>query len=330
MQRQTSLAAIVCAVFLVMAACSSSSPATEHASPSSDGPLFDALNAIYAVQGDPEVALWQMEVLREELIAECMVKEGFEYTPNPQSEIVIPQEPWANGLEPGSLEYRQQFGYGMIQSRMEGVQEFSNVSPGQVDPNEAYLRSLTASEKRAFNEALWGPVYEGQPYDDSIASSPISGSDSKGCYNWATNHEEMRRFNPEALFQDPEFADLDEAFLTLDQQIQEQPEIVKLNQEWSDCMADEGHPALTKPASFDEGFRADLLAIENWDALSAEQIEDLQEREISEAVAELGCIEKVDFWDRYRETSFRVQQEIVDRFGDLLQAATLKYGSGSK
>lgn len=105
-------------------------------------------------------------LLREELIATCMAEHGFEYVPSLRptglgpvlAEGVYSEE---LGLVVGSREYAERYGYGTTTRPLgDPMSAYLAETAEWVDPDLAYLASMSPVERRAYDLALLGEQKE--------------------------------------------------------------------------------------------------------------------------------------------------------------------------
>ncbi len=105
-------------------------------------PLDQYLGVITSAQ-DASVDQDYLRVIEiEELVAQCMKELGFEYYPYLSGSIFDLSEP-PPGPPRGSLEYAQQYGFGIVD---QGPQREPSKSNEGTDPNAEYSASLSSSD----------------------------------------------------------------------------------------------------------------------------------------------------------------------------------------
>lgn len=253
----------------------------------------------------------------QEGVAACMSELGFEYTPLDLGSALDEVATAADlGLKRGTLEYAEQFGFGITTDDM----GYYAMSAARLDdPNALYAASLSPAARAEYDAALWGPVQELDPADPQA-------SETQGCFAEAqagigATLDAEAAFDPEAFFAE-EMA-MREAILTDDR-------VVGLHEAWGSCMADAGFAGLAVPG--DNVFTGDaMLAIRNEfdtrlmelqaamgdvsDAsvklgLAALQAkEELADREIAMAVADVGCRESSGYSAALLEVEIEYQAE---------------------
>lgn len=307
---------------LVLTACSSPNATSSEEEPPS--PLAEYLNAVWGgdLSEEEQQARFEKEDRqREELTAECMAEEGFDYVPNVQTGSLSFGS--ADDWRPDDRDWVEKYGYGMVDS------PGSDVPPDEeyVDPNADYVNSLSENEQEAFYEALYGPpVPEDQTNDDG---SYEWDWETAGCYGWAQN--EMSQEDPT---QSDEFAPLMEAMDEFWTGLPTRPEFVELDAEWSTCMDEAGFPGFAAQTDAQESIIEEQNAY--WESnpeapgMDDADMKALQEKEIELALADLDCREEVDYRDRYRTVQFAAEEEFIDDHKadlDALKAAAAQRAS---
>ncbi len=286
-------------------------------SPAGDGTdgavdaFFDQMNALRDM-GD---AIDQHSALQED-VAACMNELGFEYTPIvPGAELDEVATAADLGLERGTREYAEQFGFGITTDDM----GYYAMSAAQLDdPNTVYVDSLSPEARAEYEHALWGSP------EDVDASDPAAGAE--GCFAQAQARagamlEASGAFDPQAFFEEER---------AMRESIETDDRVVALHEAWSSCMADAGFPGLVTPG--DNVFTGDaMLAIrDEFDAriialqgeisdvsdpsvklgLAALQAkEELADREIAMAVADVDCRASSGYADALREVGIEYQAQ---------------------
>lgn len=271
----------------------------------------------------------QMQV--EELQAECMREQGFEYVPVDWSAMnggaidVAREEddiPW------GTLEFAEQWGYGITTNPYQDSEEPlepTPVDPGYEDPNMEIVNAMSETEQQAYYEALYGPQSD-EPIDPEGEWVPPSWEEM-GCSGYA-QHEVYG----DAAFgggQDDPFAELMDEMNRMWESISTDDRILSTESEWASCMADAGHPNLAKvgdaeqiiyeqvdpiwndaysdmpPDATEEDYRAIEQSIQ-------EELAAITPQEIELAVDDYTCREDVGYQDAYNEVNLDLQQQFYD------------------
>jgi hypothetical protein len=316
--RTTGLFAAVAAsaLALTLAGCSGGggdAPSQENS------PLSQYLSPAYGGDLSPEEQQKQFEEQQrkiEELMAECMAKEGFEYEPNLQSSGLVfadDDTEW----EPEKKEWVEKYGYGIV---VNPYAEQGEEQPAEeyVDPNQEYLDSLSESERTAFYETAYGaPVDEDATGEDG--SYEYRWEDG-GCQGWAQH--ELQGDDP---WQSDEFAELRDKMNTLWSTAQDSPEFVELNGKWAACMADAGEPGFTRQeeaaqsiseaqnaiyeSAASDGGEIDPEKME--DPNTSPEMKELGEREIALALVDLSCREKTDYRAEAMDIQFAIEEKFI-------------------
>lgn len=310
------LAAIAAtALALTLAGCSTGAGELTY----EDSPLSEYLNSAFGGDMSPEEQqkkFDEQQRKQEELMAECMAKEGFEYTPNLQNGgMIIASDDDDAKWEPDKKSWVEKYGYGIVNNPWSSD---SGSQPEEyVDPNQEYIESLSESEQQAFYETAYGVP----PEEDEI---PEDGSfeynwEDAGCQGWAQH--ELQGDDP---WQADEFAELRDKMSELWSSTQDAPEYKTLNSKWSKCMADAGEPGFKTQmeasqsisdeqgkiyeAAYGDGTNVDPENME--DPNKSPEMKELGEKEIALALVDLGCREKTD----YTQSSLKIQFALEEKF----------------
>lgn len=245
----------------------------------------------------------ELTVRFEESIAACMLEQGFEYVPYVEGHTMTDEA----AIDPplGSRAFAEQFGYGFAV-----VPEGMRVSSSGDNPNEEITAAMSPEELDAYTRAMWG--------DDAVEGASDGETQLGGCFRGARNE----------VFGDRETdhvrAGLEDEIARIDTEVAPtDPQVMAAAAEWSECMADVGHPGYASPPdaeqaawaawlAFNEGIAADptLGAVGPEGGIAGEG--DLAAREASLATADWDCRAATDYdavWGAARD---RLQQEYVD------------------
>ncbi len=315
-------AAITATLALTLSACGGGDE------PSAAEPTRGAIEVLGgAIEEESEIAR-QMRV--QDLIAECMVEAGFEYTPieytMPTTDEDLPD--W------GTLTWAEEYGYG-VTTNPSGV----DAAQESADPNEEYVASMTDAEAAAYYTALYGDQTDGgdgteeEEYDGEVEAMTARFADG-GCNGSAYNE-----VNREYLGENGEWIALNDEIRRVFEEITAAPEALEKLGDWSDCMADAGYPGFAKledPQShISERYDAILMDQSAYEALDENatdadfaaieadkeaRLSDLRTEEIATATADFTCREDSGYLDAYTEASIRLQQEFYDAHKAELEA----------
>ncbi|MEZ5411112.1 MAG: hypothetical protein R2761_23990 [Acidimicrobiales bacterium] len=195
---------------------------------------------------DPEQAQAQMveeERARQEAIAACMKREGFEYIPQDPSQYI--QFGPTEGEEYGSDEWTAKYGFGISTQRfpqsalgpdLVGYDD-SEVGPDIEDPNAKIQEALSPEEQAAYQEALYGDMskFEIDPTlseEEQQEAMENMAYEPEGCEGEAMNAANSL---PQKVY--TEFSDEMEAMY---ERVRSDPRIVEAEQKIKDCVADKG------------------------------------------------------------------------------------------
>ena len=309
---------------LALTGCSDDTQSSSDDGTPEAGPLSKILSAAWEEQDEDYYAKQQVET--ENLVAECMAAEGFEYIPQDYSSMTttFSEDDWADR---NTEEWVATNGYGMsmgMEPTEEPVDSEAEETQEWVDPNADYVDSLSESEMTAYSEALWGAPNTEMSEEDM--EEYVYNWEDSGCQG-AAQHEVSG--GVEDINNDPRFEDLYEAMNEFYTSMQADPRIAELSAEWASCMADAGYTDFTTPDDAMMSISDAQNELYNWEGEmdeeytgpSSEAIAELRELEIATAVADFGCKKKVD-WDK---TSQKVQFELEEAFVKDNKAALDEY-----
>jgi hypothetical protein len=285
-----------------------------------DSPLNKYVAAAWGGDLSPEEQQKQAEENQrkvEELVAECMADEGFEYTPNTDNGGMISSSD--GDWEPEKREWVEKYGYGMVNSPFNERQEEESAEE-YVDPNQDYVETLSETEQTAFYETLYGATPEEDELNED-GSYEYRWEDG-GCQGWA-QHE----VDGDDVWQSDEFSGIRTKMEEFWTTTQESPELADLNAEWAKCMADGGEPgfakqseatqsiideqnALYETAYGDGSEPVDTESPEFVDPSDSPEMKELGEREIELALVDLDCRNKTS----YMEESLKIQFALEEKF----------------
>ncbi|MCA0250778.1 MAG: hypothetical protein LCH76_00525 [Actinobacteria bacterium] len=284
-----------------------------------DSPLSKYLMAVFSNGLSPDATPQEQQDFynerqrkTEELVAECMSKEGFEYVPNVNNGGVVIDSEGDNKWRPDDRDWVEKYGYGAINSPWQ--EEAPEPEPTEyVDPNQQYIESLPEAEQQAYNEALWGKPMEGGTEDEPQEYN----WENSGCWGWAQH--EVEGDNP---WEQEDNKPIIEAIQTFYESLQSNPDFAKLDAAWSTCMAEAGHDGFkTQPDAQNSIYELTNKYWENAPQGEGEmdpnfgtpkdpEYAKIAETEIPLAMADLECREKTD----YRQQQLRIQFDMEEQF----------------
>ena len=236
---------------------------------------------------------------KEEVISQCTKAQGFDYTmieptrtaDGDQSDLSSPPREWT-----------AQHGYGMVESAFPAAKDAA-----EPDANTAYVDTLSPAQQVAYNTAMVGK-------NDGREGGADASWEDKGCAGKA-DHEVV----PDGGTQPPIIAEASDYRNTL----QSDPKFDAIISDWSDCMSSAGYP--DDPhwgfgGPFDEKVTAFLE--KHPDATPDDPaVVKLKAEEITHALADWDCADKVDFDGRYWSTLGDLEKDyIAEHKGELEEA----------
>lgn len=263
----------------------------------------------------------------EELVAECMQKEGFEYTPQKIDESMFSSgEEWKTE----DREWVAQYGYGMMNypGRDDEAQSVE-------DPNQDYVAGLSESEANAYYEALNGPMQTEEPAEGEIQEYDWK---TAGCYGAASN-EVYPEDGTADTGDDSQFEDLFAAMNEMYSAQYESDTPTEADKKWAACMAEKNYPDFARQADA-TAYISDKLNVlwgndETGDGSEIPEPSDapttdtggdgteedktqtpegkaLAEEEITVALADLDCREKTDYNDEQLRVQFAAEEKFIE------------------
>lgn len=277
----------------------------------------------------------QDQMRMEELIAECMAGEGFEYVPVDWSQSGMSYSTGDEDIPWGTLEFAEQWGYAITTNPWED-QENPEPMPVDdfVDPNQAIIEAMSESEQQAYYAALhgtfdWEQAGEGdefvEPSWEELGCSGYAQHEVWGDNAWGGGEEEN------------EFAGLMEEMERMWGSVEEDERVSAAHADWASCMADAGYPGLAKVGDAEQSIYSQVEPIwenaysdlppdageEEWRAAEEEvqrQLGAITEQEIKTAVADFTCREDSGYDDTYQDVYLDIQQRFYDEHRAELEA----------
>jgi hypothetical protein len=240
--------ALTAALLSALSACgstdgvSASDPAPAHsknsAAPSGDQAEGQGAGGLaIPADADPET---RKAYLQENLIAACMKKKGFVYTPN-----VIGDEPAFTAIDGADYalakEYRQKYGYGMYSGLVypdDPKVPGSKASQQDQTPNLDYTQKLTPAQQAAWELALRGPTADiaaAKKAGKNLRSGGCSGEADDKVYGKPKSAAEQREASAAEA----------EKNRASGQALNGDPQLVQLAQSYASCLSEQGIPVTT-------------------------------------------------------------------------------------
>lgn len=185
------------------------------------------------------------------LTATCMIEAGWEYIPvqHPDLEAFTS----VSGEDEVARITRQGLGYAWA-ALYSGVADPEENDPWAdfVDPNEAYLSTLSEEEKSAYDISLWGTKEEQQStevtttrFDPETGSEWSTTTSGSGCQGEAS----AAVFAADSTAQSTEEVDALKGFWQeLQDRVEAEPRTIALDQKWASCMNDSGYDYASRDA----------------------------------------------------------------------------------
>lgn len=338
------LPAALAATAVLLTACSSDSPAPTSYDRS---PLAAYTDGLWGGEELTQEQIVKLQTEHQELIAQCMTKEGFEYTPVVNTGVKTSTESEIEAPNWGTDEFVKQYGYGIADDPLVQVMA-ERPEPEEAeeffDPNTAYIDSLSDTERAAYWVALNGPELTGE---ELTALEDEDGSAEAG-YDWQASgcdgfalHETGQDYDPYlAASEDPQYADLFTQMQTIWAGVydDEQPneDVAKLNRTWAECMTEAGQEEYDSPNAALQALKAEYRSIERpatedgryQGPLKADK-EKFQQREFEVSLADAECKKTVDYNDSRTQILFALEQQFVDEHKTMLDAMVAQYGDAN-
>jgi hypothetical protein len=293
--------ALVLGIGLTLSACSAIGGAPELDPEKS--PLAEYMSAFY---GEQDQDFYDEQAKKtEELVAECMNDDGWEYLP-------VDQTQYSSGVEYDAEERNTEkwvatYGYGVNLTQEE--QEEMYGSPEEyVDPNQEYVSSLSETENIAYYAALYGPGPSEEDMNED-GSYEYNWEDG-GCYGKA-QHE----VTGEQAYDQDQFKPIFDAMGALYEDQSKDPRMKELDADWASCMADAGYTEFK--AKQDAAQSIYDQQNEFWEnnptgeAPTDEQTKEWRETEIDVALADFTCGEKLDYTQKQLAVQFELEEQFI-------------------
>lgn len=270
----------------------------------------------------------QLQIDAERRIAECMREQGFEYTPVDYSAFDAVDDAFLLDEE----SFAEEFGFGIATS-LDGA--FEELSKDFVDPNQAYLESLSEGEQDAYYFALYGGGLSFDSFDEEDEGGFL---EPEGCSGEAYE-EAFSFFEGFELF--------GEQLEALEESIDSDPRIVEADADWASCMFEAGYgysdsdearndiqrryDAIVRdampdfgalPASPDDVEQGETIIVDGGLDFPPEiqaEVDALAEEEIAVAVASYRCDEPAR--ELYDTVRIEYELRFVEEFGDEVRSA---------
>lgn len=272
---------------------------------------------------------------QDELRAQCMREQGFEYffSPTTAEDVLEELERMADLYpdgwdERGSVAFAEKYGYGLVHGPViEGEPIGDEEADPVADAETAYLSSLSPSEHEAWEMALYGDMFR-EPSEDP---DPDEWK-NRGCIGWADHEVSGGKPRPD---DDPAFADLVATLYDTTPTPDNDQATAALEAEWSHCMAAEGFSfahrqdaAITVEGDFDDLWPRGADGKPEPDGEPSDEQQDrfFTDREYPVAIADATCAEDIDYDARSQANAAAFEERFIEEHRDQLDALALAHG----
>ncbi|QGQ18773.1 hypothetical protein GC089_05305 [Cellulomonas sp. JZ18] len=262
----------------------------------------------------------------EELVAECMAEQGFEYTP---------AEPMDMGPVPGegdvpawdTLEFAKTYGYGATTG-----DELWGSGDGEewVDPNQDYVSAMSETEQQAYWTALYGEMTEETL--DPEAEAEVPDWTEQGCTG-AASHEASGAMQ---IWEDPGLREAMDEMNREFESLADDERVREATTEWARCVGEAGYDFAT-PQDAQNSIFEEYNAVMGFDAEPPAEgeappepdqaaLDALREKEIALATADRTCQDETGYADVQRTAQAAMEERLWEKYGDQLEAAAEAHG----
>jgi hypothetical protein len=325
MARTRPLVAAIAAATLLLTGCGSGGDGGGGKLTYEDSPLSKYLSEIFSGGLSPDATTQERQEYydeqqrrTEELVAQCMTKEGFEYVPNTSNGGTVVSDDGDQMWRPDDRDWVEKYGYGAVNNPWQEQNDAQGPEATEPppDPNQPYVDSLTEAEQQAYYEALWGKQTEPDPSADPDQPQEYNWENG-GCYGWAQH--EVSGDNPWELDENKPIIDAIQKFY---ETMQSSPEFTKLDADWSACMTEAGFSGFKTQSEaqnsiyeminkyWENGSQGEGEQDPNFGTIKDPAYAEIAEQELPLAVADLDCREKTD----YRQQQLRIQFAAEEQF----------------
>jgi hypothetical protein len=344
-------AASAIAMVLLLSACSTTSQPTGPSTAPSAGagvtstsaaatyvsPLEAYTNSLTGLSGsyaDVQEQTYQLDLKRENLVATCMTKNGFSYTPEAVKNTRTSGQSGPSDSELDTQAWVQKYGYGAVYlpdgltGALEQAQsQQSNLKQSGASaatPNSRYRSSLTAAEQKAYDAAL----------DGANGSDPTLtvGKDWQklGCDGAALHTVQ----NESAIMGSTQGKTVEKAIERFENGYSTWPGIADAEKAWSSCMSGSGYAGYSHQGDPAVQFIKQNTTLWTSVASGAQpptaELDALAKKERTVALADLKCREKTNYRSTIQAITTRQEKQFLadNRVAlDALKATTTQSGS---
>lgn len=240
----------------------------------------------------------------ERLVAACLKEQGFDY----DQPFVPDGVPLDDSIDP--WQWASEHGYG--------------VTTLVADPSTASTAERSPAEQAAYDLALYGTGTGGD--DDEDTDLVHYDWEAEGCLGSAYHEATSGR---DEVLRDERFAAFFAGYDAVEEQVASSDEATVLAEEWSDCMADSGHPGHETPVDARISVEQALAGARSEHTAPAlsRALAELRRDEVALALADLTCQEQTGYEARYDQLLWSAQAILLDDFSDQLDDLAAASGS---
>ncbi|PKQ27244.1 MAG: hypothetical protein CVT64_02095 [Actinobacteria bacterium HGW-Actinobacteria-4] len=194
----------------------------------------------------------KQEDLIQESIARCMAEQGWEYIP-----VVYPNDfsEYTDEDEEARIK-REGLGIAYWTLNQGGDEFYEDPWADFVDPNTAYVESLSEAEMTAYYEALYG-TQEEQEAETVLEIDPETGEEYYVSYGYGTGcqgkaYEEV--YGEDQNYNEDYWEAISKFYEELYLRVEADPRMVKLNTDWSGCMKSAGFDFKTRMEFWEKAY----------------------------------------------------------------------------
>lgn len=277
---------------------------------------MSSLTGLSGSYADIQEQNYQHDLQRQNLIAACMKRDGFSYTPEAVKNTQASGQVGPQQSDLDSKAWVQKYGYGDVYTAegATGAIERTQDAAGSAkksdtavanDPNSQYRRSLPVAEQKAYDTALSGTEAA------NLSSNVATDWQKLGC-NGAALHQVP---NSNVIMGSAQGKAVESAIEQFDNGYSTWPGVADAEKAWSSCMADSGHAgyhAQSEPSSqFATQDNALWVSAASGSQPTTTALDALANKERAVALADLSCREKTDYSGTLRAITLKQENQFM-------------------
>jgi len=251
----------------------------------------------------------------EQVIADCMAKQGFAYTP--WVDPVDASRVLAEAPPTGTLEYAKEYGCGIASNPLSEM--LSNPS---ANPNDTYKDGLSPAARYAFNVAFMGKnaadiergIEENDPIPKTNTPPPDDGGGCRG---------EGNRVVYPAGDGDQAASDLYSSAKLAVSGADTDPRVISALQKWSDCMVSAGYPRYSARLDLYNQYSSEFAAADRSDSSA---IAAFKANEIRAGVDDATCADSSGYTEIHNDVRDEIERKFIADHQAELDAFVAEYG----